>query len=65
MWGALSDEKSGLYFQFLLGIASAAFIKYFLLITFQHRSPENTVYHSSVLVSMTCCLATADALFLT
>jgi hypothetical protein len=27
MWGALSDEKSGLNFQFLPGIASAAFLR--------------------------------------
>jgi hypothetical protein len=27
MWGDLSDEKSGLYFQFLPGIASSAFLR--------------------------------------
>jgi hypothetical protein len=27
MWGALSGEKSGLVFEFLLGIASAAFLR--------------------------------------
>jgi hypothetical protein len=27
MWGALPDEKSGLYFSVFAGIASAAFLK--------------------------------------
>jgi hypothetical protein len=32
MWGALSDEKSGVQFELLLGIARAAFLRSFIVL---------------------------------
>jgi hypothetical protein len=45
MWGALSDEKSGLYFSVFLGIVSAAFLK-----SESHRP------HEHILLSLILCL---------